>query len=204
MQLLTDGSEKNAILGFCLHVISQHGENWPPKEELLACDFVNWFGLSSVLTKDGMKELCQAKGVSLSFVPLPPEIRGFNCSFYEKKEIVITERELAPFSHSHTLLHEFRELLEHEFVQLGHATIGAKESLELQAESFAMYCRMEAGTRELPMFLDVAKSIEKKWQRYLAYVFLIISSVAYVFSCIYLPQMEEVVAETKRQRYVRT
>jgi hypothetical protein len=203
MHLLTDGSEKSPILKFCLRVISQHSENWPPSEDILARDFVNWFGLSSILTKDGMKELCQARGVTLSFVLLPQEIRGFNCSFYEKKEIVISERELAPFSHSHTLLDEFRELLEHEFVQLGHATIGAKD-LEAQPEIFAMSCRIEAATREVPSFFEIAQNVEKKWQRYLASFFLIVFGVAYVFSCVYLPQMEEVVAESKRQRYIRT
>jgi len=147
--------------------------------------------------------LCRTKGVNLSFVPLPQEIRGFNCAFQEKKEIVITSHELAPFADSHTLMHEFRELLEHEFVALGYATIDV-DSLETQAEMFAMLARMEALTKDLPSFIEMAQSVERNWARYLAFVFWIVFCAAYLFSCVYLPEMEEIGAEAKRQRYVRT
>jgi hypothetical protein len=204
VRLLTDGTEKDPVLGFCLTVISQHGESWPLPEDALAQEFVEWFGLRSVLTRDALKKLCQAKGVGLSFVPLPQDIRGFNCSFQNKKEIVIAERELAPFADSHTLLHEFRELLEHEFVELGHATIGAEDSLEVEAEIFAMACRIEAGERDLPVFLEVASKVEKKWVRYLGYAFVGVFGLAYLFGCIYMGQLEEMGSEVHRQRYVRT
>jgi len=204
MQLLTDGSDNNPTLGFCLTMISQHGGSWPPTEEVLAREFVNWLDFHSMLTRSRLTELCRTKGVNLSFVPLPQEIRGFNCAFQEKKEIVITKHELAPFADSHTLMHEFRELLEHEFAALGYATIGVKDSLEEQAEIFAAFSRMEAITKDLPSFIEMAQSIEKNWARYLAYAFWLVFSLVYLFSCIYLPQLEEIGAEAKRQRYVRT
>ena len=140
--------------------------------------------------------MCKAKGVSLSFVPLPQDIRGFNCSFQDKKEIVIAERELAPFADSHTLLHEFRELLEHQFVELGHATIGANGSLEVQAEAFAVGCRINAGERELPVYLEMASNVENKWVRYFGYAFVGVFTLAYFFSCICIRQLEEIGSET--------
>lgn len=198
MQLLTDGTEKNPLLDFCLRVVSQDVEKWPPKEEALAEAFVDWFGFHSFLTRDAMKQLCRAKGVRLSFDSLPQDIRGIHCSFQNKKEIVITENELAPCADSHTLLHEFRELLENEFMVLGRATIGAKDSLEVQAEIFAIACRIEAGKRQFPVFLEMASSVEKRWVRYLGYACLGVFALAYFFSCIYMRQMEEIGSEAHR------
>jgi hypothetical protein len=204
MKLLTDGSDKDPSLGFCLSVISKHSENWPPTEEVLADSFVNWLGFNSFLTRNALQELCRSKGVNLSFIPLPQEIRGFNCSFQYKKEIVITLRETAPFADSHTLFHEFREMLEHIFIELGHPTIGPEDFLEVQAEHFAVLCRMDAAVKELPCFLEMAGNVEKKWTRYLAYALVVIFGLAHVFSCIMTPQMEEVLSEARRQRYVHT
>lgn len=150
-----------------------------------------------------MKRLCAAKGINLSFVSLPHEIRGFNCSFGNNREIVITDTQPSLFE-LHTLFHEFREMLEHVFAELGYSTIGPTESLEIQAEHFAVLCRMEAATRELPAFLEMTGNIEKKWPRYLSYGLLFVFGVAYLFSCIFTPQMEEVVSEARRERYVRT
>jgi len=198
VRLLTDGTDTNRVLGFCLTMLSQYGENWPPTEEALAQEFVEWLGFRSVLTRNALKELCQAKGVSLSFDSLPQDIRGCNCSFQDKKEIVIAERELAPFADSHTLLHEFRELLEHEFVAVGHATIGAKDSLEVQAEIFAMACRIEAGQKDLPVFLEMASKVEKKWVRYLGYALVGVFGLACLFGCIYMRQLEEIGSEAYR------
>ena len=204
MELLTDGSEKNPILGFCLTIVSKHAHSWPPTEEVLAQEFVDWLGFNSLMTRDAMKELCQSKGVNLSFVSLPHEIRGVNCSFQGKREIVVTERGTAPFSDSHTLLHEFREMLEHVFTELGYPTISPDDSPEARAEHFAVACRLKAAERELPAFIEMATNVEKTWARYLAYAFLGILAVAYVLDCIFLPQMEEIAAEAERQRYVRT
>jgi hypothetical protein len=150
-----------------------------------------------------MKTLCEARGVNLTFVPLPREIRGFNCSFGNKREIVICETQTAPFD-LHTLFHEFREMLEHVFRELGHPMIGVDDSLEVQAEQFAILCRMEAATREIPIFFQMAENIQNKWMRYLSFGLVIVFGTAYLFHCIFTPQMEEVLAEARRQRYVRT
>lgn len=103
MELITDGNDNNTLRDFCMGVISRHAETWPPTEDVLADEFVEWFGASSLMTPTAMKELCLSKGINLSFNSLPSELHGFNCSFQNKKEIVISEREMVPFGHAHTL-----------------------------------------------------------------------------------------------------
>ena len=204
MQLLTDGTPNNPLLGFCLAVISRHSENWPPTEQVLAKEFVSWLGVKPFLTRDAMRKLCLSNGITLSFVALAPELRGFNCSFQDKKEIVISEHENVPFGDLHTLLHEFKEMLEHGFAEVGYATLTRRDSLEETAEEFAAVARMETGTREFPAYIEIVGNIETPWQRYLGYVLLAIGFVAYMFTCATLPQYEEMIAESRRQRYVRT
>jgi hypothetical protein len=110
---------------------------------------------------------------------------------------------MVPFGHVHALFHEFREMVEHVFVELGHATLTPRESLEATAEEFAMLARMETATRELPAYIELVGNIEKNWHRYFVYSFLIVFSVAYMFSCVFLPQFEDIISEARRQRYVR-
>jgi hypothetical protein len=204
MKLLTDGTEKDSILAFCKVVISRHAQNWPPTEEVLAEEFVNWLGVKSFMTRSAMIEMCLSKGIKLSFVSLPPELHGFNCSFHHKKEIVISKSETVVFSDLHTLLHELREMLERGFVDLGRATLTAKDLLELKADEFAIHARMETGTREFLAYLEMVGKIEINWHRYFAYALLAVFSVAYLFSCPFLPQIEEMISEARHQRYVRT
>jgi hypothetical protein len=203
MNLLTDGAANNPILRFCLNVVEQHGESWPPAEDALAREFVGWLGSHAFVSRDGMKKLCDEKGVNLTFIPLPREIRGFNCSFGNKREIVICDTQTAPFD-LHTLFHEFREMLEHDLRELGHPIIRQSDSLEVHAEHFAILCRMEAASREIPGFLQMAENVENKWMRYLSYALVIVFSTAYLLHCIFTPQMEEVLSEARRPRYVRT
>jgi len=192
------------IVGFCKALISRHVQNWPPTEEALAEDFVQWFGLQPLLTRDRLAELCLSKGVNLSFAALPYELRGFNCSFQNRTEIVITERQRVLGADLHTFLHEFRELLENAFVELGYATLGAEGSWEVQAEHFATSARLKLVEREVPAFLESAEKIEAKWARYLAYTFICVCGAIYALSCIFLPHLEEIDSEVERQRYVRT
>ena len=195
MELLTDGTEKDPISCFCQAAISRHTENWPPTEEVLAKEFVDWLGVKSFLMRDAMRELCLSKGVKLSFIPLPPELHGFNCAFQDKKEIVISDREIVPFGDLHTLFHEFREMLEHVFVERGFATGTQENSLEEKAENFAISASMETGTREMPAFIEMVGKIENTWYRYFGYAFVGVFFIAYLFNCAFLPQFEEAISE---------
>jgi hypothetical protein len=200
VELLTDGAENDALWGFCLAAISRHAEKWPPTEQLLADEFVSWLGANSLMTPTAMRELCQSKGINLSFVPLPPGLHGVNCAFQDRKEIVLSEREMVPFGHVHTLFHEFREMLEDVFLELGHATITPDESLEVTAEEFAMAARMATATRELPVYFKMVSDIEKNWHRYIGFAFLVVFFVSYLLSCAFLPQFEDMMSEARRQR----
>src|SRR5580700_8372809 len=87
VKLLTDGTRNNPLLGFCLAVISRHSKNWPPTEQVLAKEFVSWLGVKPFLTRDAMRELCLSKGINLSFTSLAQELRGFNCSFQDRRKL---------------------------------------------------------------------------------------------------------------------
>jgi hypothetical protein len=204
LESLNGEIDTSPIVGFCESVVSRHAENWPPKEEILADEFVEWLGLKPFLTRDELIELCLSKRVNLSFIELPPELRGFNCSFENRTEIIVAQRETVPGADLHTLLHEFRELLENAFASFGHSTLGAEDLLEVQAEHFAMSARMEAVKREIPAFVEIVKNAEAKWARYLGYGVIGVVGFIYLLSCVFLPQFEEIESEAKRQRYVRT
>ena len=194
-----DETEEDRLLTFCQEFISRHSENWPPKEDVLAQEFVNWLGINFFVTPDAMRELCLSKGINLSFVALPQELHGFNCSFHANREIAISKREIVPFGHMHTLFHEFREMLEGVFVELGHATLTPGDSLEVKAESFAMVARMATGIRGLPAHFEMVANVQATWPRYFGYAFLAVCSVTFLFSCLLLPKFEEIMtAETRR------
>jgi hypothetical protein len=200
VELLTDGTEKSPILAFCQSIIFRHGETWPPKEQVLAQEFVGWLGANSLQSRDALIELCQSKGVNLSFADLPKELRGWNGSFAGRKQIVIAERELAPVADLHTLFHEFREIIEHEFAGLGYPTLQADDSREVRAEIFAVACRMKCVEREFPALFEMFSNIEKKWVRNLSFAFVFLLTVSHFLSCIYMHQMEEIGYEAERLR----
>ncbi len=203
MELLNGEIDTPPIVEFCKAVVSRNSENWPPKEETLADEFVQWLGLKTFLTRDKLIELCLSKRVNLSFVELPPELRGFNCSFENRTEIVVVHRETVPGADLHNLLHEFREVLENAFIELGYSTLGVEDSLELQAEHFAMSARMSVIKTEIPAFIEIVKNADAKWARYLGYGVIGVVGFIYLLSCVFLPQLEEIESQTKRQRYVR-
>ncbi len=204
MELLNGEIDTPPIVEFCKAVVSRNLENWPPKEETLADEFVQWLGLKTFLTRDKLIELCLSKRVNLSFVELPPELRGFNCSFENKTEIVIVQRQTVPGADLHNLFHEFREVLENGFIELGYSTLGEDEVLEVRAEVFAMSARMAVVTREIPAYIEIVSNADAKWVRYIGYGIIRVVGFIYLLSCVFLPQFEEIEAETKRQRYVRT
>ena len=75
---------------FCQAVISRHSAIWPPEESVLAKELVNGFPALSFLTLDSLRQQCAALGINVSFATLPRELRGYNCGFEDKKEIVIS------------------------------------------------------------------------------------------------------------------
>lgn len=96
------------------------------------------------------------------------------------------------------------EMLEHAFTEFGYPTVSAEQSLEVQAEHFAIACRIKAVEQELPAFIALDQNVEKPWTRYLAYTLVVLFGAALIYSCVLVPQMEEILAEANRLRYVRT
>jgi len=66
------------------------------------------------------------------------------------------------------------------------------------------YVRSEAFGRRLPEFLEQAKQIDVKWVRYGAYAVIGIGSLAYMFTCLFLPFFEETFLKELDKRNVRT
>jgi len=203
LELLNGEIDASPIVGFCKAVISRHAEHWPPTEQTLAEEFVQWLGLKTFLTRVELVELCVSKKINLSFAELPSELRGFNCSFENKAEIVIAQRETVPGADLHTLFHELRELLENAFVEHRYATLSADDLLEVQADVFAMSARMQVVIKEILAFVEIVKNANAKWARYLGLGVIGITGIIYLLNCVFLPRLEEIESEVKRQRYVR-
>ncbi len=205
MESLNVETDTVPITAFCRAFVCCHAENWPPKEDTLAQEFVDWLGLKPFLSRDSLIELCLSKKVNLSFAELPPDLRGFNCSFENRTEIVIARRESVPGTDLHTLFHEFREVLENCFIELGYSTLdlNQEDELEIQAEVFAMSARIAVVTREIPAAVDIIRNADGKWTRCFGYSLMAVFGCIYLLSCVFLPKFEQIDSEVKRQRYVR-
>jgi hypothetical protein len=60
-----------------------------------------------------------------------------------------------------------------------------------------MSCRIRAGEKQLPVFFELVNNIEKRWVRYFGYAFVVVFALAYLFSCIYIHQLEEIGSEAR-------
>ena len=134
--------ERDEMADFCQFVVSRHSKQWPVKEDALAKEFLEFFGVQSLLflTFEAVASLCWERlQIRVSRVSLPKGLKGFNGSYYGRREIVIsTDQDLAGIADLHTLLHELREIIERGFEELGHPTADCGDlDLECRAEFFA-------------------------------------------------------------------
>jgi hypothetical protein len=185
--------QPEVLSSFCQTVISRQSANWPPDESVLARELVDSFGSTAFLTPDALRQVCAALGITVSFSTLPPELRGYNCSFGDKREIVISTDQSFPGAGEHTLLHELREILEGTFEKLGHPTVN-RQDLEEHAESFAGSVRTEAVYRMVPMLCNYADNVDRKWARIAAYLFLGAFVCVNLLGCALLPRLEDLYA----------
>jgi len=142
---------------------------------------------TSFQTREALRQVCSALGITVSFASLPPELRGYNCSFEDKREIVISTDQSFPGAHEHTLLHELREILEDTFEKLGHPTVN-RQDLEEHAEGFAASVRAEAIYRMVPTLCDYADNVDRKWKRIVAYLFFGAFVCVSLLGCALLPR----------------
>src|SRR5439155_12778719 len=114
---------------FCQTVVSRHAEKWPLDENTLAEEFLDFFGLRSWPTFEGIAQLCQNRlRITVSFAPLPAGMRGYNGSYGKQREILISVNQDFVGAELHTLLHELREILESGFEKLGRPIAGGDDS----------------------------------------------------------------------------
>src|SRR5690242_17717980 len=153
---------------------------------MLAEEFVSSFNLVPS-TRDDLQRLCAQLGISLSFSSLPAELRGFNCVYQSKTEIVLSEQQSFWGVQEHTLLHELREILERSFITLGYPTVSDEQKLEKNAEDFARFIRMAAITKSLPIFFEGTEQIERKWVQVAAFLLIGCGVLFYFYTCAMLP-----------------
>jgi len=146
--------QQDRIADFCQTVISRHSEQWPLDENTLAEEFLVFFGLGSLLTFDGIAQLCQDRlRIMVSFASMPTGMRGYNGSYRDKREVLISLSQDFAGAKLHTLLHELREILESGFEKLGRPIANRKDSdLEQCAESFAISVQVCAAYKIFPIF----------------------------------------------------
>jgi hypothetical protein len=192
------------LLAWCRAVLNRHAESWPPSENVLAEAFVTTFGADACHNLENLRELCAHLGIEVTQRPMPADIRGHNSFYQAKRSIVLSSHQPLPGTDEHTLLHELREVIEHIFKELGFGTCSEIADLEMRAEMFAGYVRSEAFSRTLPVYFEHAQQIEVKWVRYGAYAILGIGALAYMFTCLFLPFIEDTVVKDLNERNVRT
>lgn len=188
------------IADFCRTVTERHSERWPVSESVLADEFLTFFGLNVFLTFEGMAQFCRSRlQIPVSLAAMPKELRGYNGSYGQNREILIATNQDLPDANLHTLLHELREIIEHEFQRLGSPVArGGHSELEDRAEEFASSVQISATINLIPQILDNASEIEKKWMRVVAYVLIFAVAIFHCSACASLPHIEDAFA-TERQ-----
>ncbi len=177
-----------ALAAFCKHVIAKQASNWPPSEETLAQEFVDYFKLEAVVPLCEIQELCEKSGIVFRVAHLPKTLHGFNHRFRDKREILISESHV--LTREHTALHELREMLEYDFCDLK-KPICMESDKEERADQFAFSVRMCALSREVPKVLELIGTIESTWRRRAMYVLTFVMGVAYLLSLALIPHLEE-------------
>lgn len=188
---------QSTLSGFCQTVYQKHGSEWPPTEETLADEFVEYFKLETLVNLGELQEICDRLGIIFRIEQLPESLRGINYRYQEKREIVISDSQL--LTKEHTTLHELREVIEYEFRDL-RTPICTTEDKEGRADSFAVSVRMCAFGKEIPGWMDHVGSIESKWPRRAAYGVSFVIIAIYVLGLILTPRLEDAIDEKRTQR----
>lgn len=179
----------DSLLSFCEGVLSRHQDNWPPSEEILAEEFLSCFPVSPFPEREELKQLGCKLGIEVSFRSLPPELPGYNCSYGEKKEIMIGETEIFPGVITHSFFHEMREIIEDVFIDLGYPTESGKQ-MEERAEHFAEAVRINSANKLLLGSVEEVRKIPSKVRRWGAFLLVFIFALGHRIGCLLLPYFE--------------
>jgi len=178
---------------FCETVIANHSGNWPPSEDVIAHQFISFFEIDGLLGMWDLEQLCRAIGVEVVSRDLPKPLRGHNCTYQGKSEIVVgTVQGAAGLgSTEHTLLHELRELIEYEFRRLGRAVAANFPDQESRAESFASHVRALAGLKAAKCVFELVGGIESRLLQFIAVIVVAALAMGHYLACVNLPQWED-------------
>lgn len=179
-----------SLAAFSQIVWDKHAANWPPAEDTLAEEFVNYISVSTTPDLSNLEALCNSLGIEFSRTKLPPTLRGHNCMYNGKSKIFISHEQSFPGSAQHTALHELRELLEYEFKASGRPTMTI-DTQEQRADEFAIAVRVHRFQSQMPGWLDSAATIERQWPRWLAYGGLFLLMFIVIMGTTLLPHFED-------------
>lgn len=190
MGAIPENTDLTTLPEFCAAIVQKHADAWPPTEHQLAQDFVGHFGIARLNFYDGLVKWCGDVGIEVSTMDcLPADLRGANFWHEKNMSIVMPLNGGCFISREHTLLHEVRELLEWEFVHLGH-TSGDLDTRESRAEQFAASVRMAMFVESSRDFFQLAGEVKNPLGRVCAYGLVGALTVAAVVSCTGIRQLE--------------
>ena len=183
-----------SLSGFCRTVVINCSANWPPSEETIAQEFVRFFQINGILNLETLEFICRNLEINVSQRQLPYPLRGHNCIYEGKREIVIgTVAGTAEYLgiREHTLLHEFRELIEYEFRKQEHSVAASAVDLESRAELFATEARSLVSMKNWEWLLEGAANIQSRFWQVAAIVAVGILMMVHHFASLNLPRWED-------------
>jgi hypothetical protein len=191
--------ERDAVADFCQAVLSRHSEQWPISEDILAHEFLAFADLRSLPQFEEISQVCVNRlGISVSSEPLPDGMRGYNGSYRNRREILISTNQDYSGAKLHTLLHELREILENELEKLGYPIVKRENSdLEQVAESFPLAVQFDAVRHAFPTFWAIPAAIERRWLRIGAHILLVFGLLFYLLDCSSVKQREDALAQLR-------
>jgi len=184
-----DTVQSRALLEFCAAVADKYAPVWPPTEDQLARDFLAHFGIARLAHYDGIIKWCGEVGVQFSTEELPHDMRGFNYWHENTFSITMPINGGCLISREHTLFHELRELLEHNFRHTGRPTaVGA--ALESRAEQFAACVRIAVCLESSKDFVETARGVRDPLGRLFAYGLAAAATGVLILGCMSVRQLE--------------
>jgi hypothetical protein len=186
---MPDTAQSSALLEFCAAVVHRYASAWPPTENQLAQEFLAHFGTAGLGFYDGLVKWCADVGVHVSTRDLPHDMRGGNFWHEQNMSIVLPVNGGCFISREHTLLHELRELLEHNFGHLGYP-IADGDARERRAEEFAACVRMAVFVESSKEFFQLAGDVKNPLGRVCAYGLVGALTVAALVGCAGIRQLE--------------
>jgi hypothetical protein len=186
---MPDTVQSCALPDFCAAVVNRHASAWPPTEHQLAQEFLAHFGIARFGFYDALVKWCGQVGIDVSAREIPHDLRGSNFRYENAMSIVMPTNGGWFISREHTLLHELRELLEHNFRDLEHP-IADEDTRESRAEQFAASVRMATFLEFSKDLFKLAGEVRNPLGRACAYGLVGLVTVASVLGCAGIRQLE--------------